>query len=51
VEHPVFDVWLTDCSHPRGAGQRPAQSGTTPGAVPEPQPGDPDQPRRRRVPR
>jgi hypothetical protein len=51
VEHPVFDVWLTDCSHPRVAGQRPAQPGTTPGTVFEPQPGDPDQPRRRRVPR
>jgi hypothetical protein len=52
VEHPVFDVWLTDCSHPRATAQRPPQPGTTPGAAPEPQqPADPDFPRRRRVPR
>ena len=23
VEHPVFDVWLTDCAQPRAAAQRP----------------------------
>ena len=23
VEHPVFDVWLTDCSQPRATAQRP----------------------------
>lgn len=29
VEHPVFDVWLTDCQKPRNsvAQQQPAQSG------------------------
>ena len=26
VEHPVFDVWLTDCSHPRASAQRPPQA-------------------------
>ena len=53
VEHPVFDVWLTDCAQPRAAAQRQAPAGAAPPAagVPEPQPGDPDQPRRRRVPR
>jgi hypothetical protein len=54
VEHPVFDVWLTDCSQPRAAAQRPPQAGAPPGASPPtaaPDPNDPDQPRRRRVPR
>jgi hypothetical protein len=59
VEHPVFDVWLTDCAQPRATAQRPPPSATvpaTPGArpapqQPEPEPFDPDQPRRRRVPR
>ena len=55
VEHPVFDVWLTDCSQPRATAQRPPQAGQTPGVAPgvtaEPQPDDPDRPRRRRVPR
>jgi hypothetical protein len=54
VEHPVFDVWLTDCTQPRIAAPRAPQSGTTPSARPtapaEPQPFDPDQ-RRRRPPR
>ena len=58
VEHPVFDVWLTDCSQPRATAQRPAQPGTAPGATPPgarppaaaPDPTDPDRPRRR-VPR
>ena len=53
VEHPVFDVWLTDCSQPRVAAQRPPQPGAPPGAVPPaaaPDPNDPDRPRRR-VPR
>jgi hypothetical protein len=57
VEHPVFDVWLTDCAQPRTAAQRPQPAAPgTPGArplpqQPEPEPFDPDQPRRRRVPR
>jgi hypothetical protein len=59
VEHPVFDVWLTDCAQPRATAQRPAQPGAPPGATPPgvgspgagPDPNDPDQPRRRRVPR
>ena len=59
VEHPVFDVWLTDCAQPRAAAQRPQPPATAPGLPgarpapqqPEPEPFDPDQPRRRRVPR
>ena len=54
VEHPVFDVWLTDCSHPRVAvQQRPAAGGTTAArqSEPEAEPAEPEQPRRRRVPR
>ena len=55
VEHPVFDVWLTDCAHPRATAQRPAapQTPPVPGAASAPQqpPDDSDFPRRRRVPR
>jgi hypothetical protein len=53
VEHPVFDVWLTDCAQPRTAAPRAPPPGAAPGATApgagDPQ--DPDQPRRRRVPR
>ena len=52
VEHPVFDVWLTDCAQPRASAQRaPQPAGAPPGVAPEPQREDPDLPRRRRVPR
>jgi hypothetical protein len=52
VEHPVFDVWLTDCAQPRASAQRaPPPAGAAPGVAPEPQREDPDLPRRRRVPR
>jgi len=51
VEHPVFDVWLTDCSQPRATAQRPPQPGAQPGAAPDSQPSDSEPPRRRRVPR
>ena len=61
VEHPVFDVWLTDCAQPRTSAQRQPQAGAPPGPSapgarpapqqPDPDPFDPDQPRRRRVPR
>jgi hypothetical protein len=55
VEHPVFDVWLTDCAQPRATAQRPAPPGApgvvSPGAGPEPSPPDGDLLRRRRVPR
>ena len=60
VEHPVFDVWLTDCLQPRATAQRPPPAGTPPGAGAPPgaappgppvDPNDPDAPRRRRVPR
>jgi hypothetical protein len=53
VEHPVFDVWLTDCAQPRAAprtpqpGARP-EAGAPAGSDPQ---ADPDQLRRRRVPR
>jgi hypothetical protein len=59
VEHPVFDVWLADCSHPRAQAQRPPAAGGAPVArqttqapqTPESEPIDSDQPHRRRVPR
>jgi hypothetical protein len=56
VEHPVFDVWLTDCSQPRATAQRPPPAAApAPGSVaPPPAATDPDdnEPiRRRRVPR
>jgi hypothetical protein len=54
VEHPVFDVWLTDCARPRGGTPRAPQAGTTPDARPaapaEPPRSDPGV-RRRRPPR
>jgi hypothetical protein len=50
VEHPVFDVWLTDCTHPRVASQRQPQAGPA-GANPQPQPPPAEPERRRRVPR
>ncbi|WP_244534598.1 DUF2155 domain-containing protein [Hyphomicrobium sp. CS1GBMeth3] len=55
VEHPVFDVWLTDCQKPRNAvAQRPVPSPDNPeGAVPwgvETEPTDePQELQRRRV--
>jgi hypothetical protein len=55
VEHPVFDVWLTDCSQPRATAQRPPPAAPPPGSVaPPPAAADPDDSepiRRRRVPR
>jgi hypothetical protein len=55
VEHPVFDVWLTDCAQPRAIAQRPPQAGSpgssAPGVGPEPSQPDVDLLRRRRVPR
>lgn len=48
VEHPVFDVWLTECTHPRATSARPPQAGQpSPGDQPPPD----DTQRRRRVPR
>jgi hypothetical protein len=54
VEHPVFDVWLTDCAQPRIVAPRAPQAATPPGVRPPPVPTeqaplDPD--RRRRPPR
>jgi hypothetical protein len=52
VEHPVFDLWLTDCSHPRASQHASPAPGARPAPLSEPEPEtDPDQPRRRRVPR
>lgn len=52
VEHPVFDVWLTDCTYPRAAAQRPQpRPGAGPAAATQDPQQEPDQPRRRRVPR
>jgi hypothetical protein len=52
VEHPVFDVWLTGCSHPRALAQRPP---TVPGAAAaragDAGAADTDPAHRRRVPR
>jgi hypothetical protein len=49
VEHPVFDVWLTDCQKPKGsvAQHAPADPNAAPGeAAPQPEE-DPFAPRRR----
>ena len=55
VEHPVFDVWLTDCSFPRNVAQPRPGPGTSPAAGPgQQQPAatpSQDEPRRRRPPR
>ena len=51
VEHPVFDVWLTDCAQPHASAQRSPPAGVPPGVAPQPEREDPDLPRRRRVPR
>jgi hypothetical protein len=60
VEHPVFDVWLTDCTQPRSVARRqpqPGQSqpGASPGSAAQPRAEEPlpegEAPRRRRVPR
>lgn len=53
VEHPVFDVWLTDCTSPQRTVAAP-KAAPQPGAgqaVGELPPADADTPRRRRVPR
>ncbi|MFZ0851280.1 MAG: DUF2155 domain-containing protein [Hyphomicrobiaceae bacterium] len=52
VEHPVFDVWLTDCSQPqRQVGPRPVQGGGPAASEPSPPSEGELSPRRRRVPR
>ncbi len=60
VEHPVFDVWLTDCAQPRAVARRQPQPGqpqpgAAPGAAAQPRAEEPlpegELPRRRRVPR
>lgn len=54
VEHPVFDVWLTDCSFPRNVAQPRPSASTNPAATPQaPTAQQPpaEEPRRRRVPR
>lgn len=48
VEHPVFDVWLTDCQKPKGAiAQRGAGSADVTTTDAPPQEEDPFAPRRR----
>lgn len=53
VEHPVFDVWLTDCQKPKGSiaqhtGEDPAAAAAAGESAPPPQPEeDPFAPRRR----
>jgi hypothetical protein len=53
VEHPVYDVWLTECKSPLRSGiaqKAPAAPGPSDGGTSTPQaPGDPppDEPRRR----
>jgi hypothetical protein len=55
VEHPVFDVWLTECQKPKNVAQRgpqaPAASPAAPGAEPADAPpaDDPSLEPRRRV--
>jgi hypothetical protein len=56
VEHPVYDVWLTECGQPLRSGPAPrqAQSANPTGAVQAPAAGASeltDIPHRRRVPR
>ncbi|MDX2205098.1 MAG: DUF2155 domain-containing protein [Hyphomicrobiaceae bacterium] len=52
VEHPVFDVWLTDCSFPRNPSPPRPSASTTPGAGPaQVLPQQQEEPRRRRPPR
>jgi hypothetical protein len=48
VEHPVFDVWLTDCQKPKGsvAQHAPADPNAAAGDAPPPEE-DPFAPRRR----
>lgn len=48
VEHPVFDVWLTDCQKPKGSIARQEIPGND-GAPPPAAIGDPFAPARRRV--
>lgn len=48
VEHPVYDVWLTECQKPKSA---PHQPGGRPAPAAGQQPVDDDQVRRRRPPR
>lgn len=47
VEHPVFDVWLTECIKPKAAAQQPGARPATPAGT-QPQT---DDTRRRRPPR
>ena len=58
VEHPVFDVWLTDCTAPvrtaapkAGPGVPSASGGGQPGATGDPSLPTEAEPRRRRPPR
>jgi len=51
VEHPVFDVWLTDCERPKNAVAQQAPAPSAEGTDPEAAPAEaaPIEPQRRRV--
>jgi hypothetical protein len=52
VEHPVFDVWLTDCGQPKGAPAVAKDGKTAPGVATTTTPGNEGViPTRRRPPR
>ncbi|MFM9850975.1 MAG: DUF2155 domain-containing protein [Hyphomicrobiaceae bacterium] len=41
VEHPVFDVWLTDCTQPQRGGGQPVAKGPGPAVKGQPPSADP----------
>ena len=49
VEHPVFDVWLTECQKPKGALAQKSDTPGQPNAEGMPPPDTPAEPPRRRV--
>lgn len=51
VEHPVFDIWLTNCNKPRGGAQAAAKTAPDQPAAEGEQSGDPAEPiiTRRRI--
>ena len=49
VEHPVFDVWLTECQKPKGALAQKGDDSGQPGAEDAPPADIPAEPPRRRV--
>lgn len=51
VEHPVFDIWLTGCTHPKGGAQAAASPEQQPAPAEGEQAADPGEPiiTRRRI--